>query len=322
VGTGMHPDLTGRENIYLNGAILGLTRIEINERFDEIVDFSDVEKFIDTPIKRYSSGMKIRLGFSVAAHLDPDILIVDEVLAVGDEEFKRKAITKMQDGSKDIDRTVLFVSHDLASIRRLCTKCMLIENGEIVLIDNPEVTINYYLKNTSLTVSSKWINERSGNDKQFVYLQSAEVIDAQLVNKGSFYVSEKIGIRFNFIINKETKIIIPAINLSDGLGNLIFNAVDVQNNWQIPKEPGKYSGIAWIPGNLLGEKDFFISIALVFPTHGRITQKYFNEQHILSFSIIDLIEKDSAKGILINSDWTKTLISPKLDWDHTFKINS
>ena len=131
VGTGFHPDLTGRENIYMNGAIMGMTKHEITRKLDEIVDFAGVEKYIDTPVKRYSSGMTVRLGFAVAAHLEPEILVVDEVLAVGDAEFQRKAVGKMQDVAKGEGRTVLFVSHNMGSMQQLCRKGVLLENGSV-----------------------------------------------------------------------------------------------------------------------------------------------------------------------------------------------
>ncbi|WP_457611273.1 ABC transporter ATP-binding protein, partial [Lutibacter sp.] len=132
VGTGFHPELTGRENIYLNGAILGMTKKEINAKLDEIISFAGVERYIDTPVKRYSSGMTVRLAFSVAAHLEPDILVIDEVLAVGDAEFQKKAVGKMQDISKGEGRTVLFVSHNMAAVKSLCTRGIVLENGEVV----------------------------------------------------------------------------------------------------------------------------------------------------------------------------------------------
>ena len=134
VGTGFHPEMTGRENIYLNGAIMGMTKAEIKRKLDEIVDFSGVERYIDTPVKRYSSGMMVRLAFAVAAHLEPEILVVDEVLAVGDAEFQKKAIGKMQDVSKNQGRTVLFVSHNMGAVKNLCPKSLLLENGKIKYI--------------------------------------------------------------------------------------------------------------------------------------------------------------------------------------------
>ena len=150
VGTGFHPEMTGRENIYMNGAILGMTKAEITKKLDEIVDFSGCERYIDTPVKRYSSGMMVRLGFAVAAHLDPEILVVDEVLAVGDAEFQKKAIGKMQDVSRGEGRTVLFVSHNMAAVRNLCKTGIVLNNGSVVFSGTADMAIENYLKNDSL----------------------------------------------------------------------------------------------------------------------------------------------------------------------------
>ena len=143
VGTGFHPELSGRENVFLNGAILGMSRAEIARKFDEIVDFSGVEAFIDTPVKRYSSGMHTRLAFSIAAHLDPEILIIDEVLAVGDAEFQKKCLAKMRDVTSD-GRTVVFVSHNMTTVASLCTQCVLLDKGIVRAIDNPRAIADLY----------------------------------------------------------------------------------------------------------------------------------------------------------------------------------
>ena len=146
VGTGFHPEMTGRENIFMNGSIMGMTKAEIRSKFDEIVDFAGVAKYVDTPVKRYSSGMMVRLGFAIAAHLEPEILVVDEVLAVGDAEFQKKAIGKMQDVSKGEGRTVLFVSHNMAAVRSLCTRGIMLKNGMVDFIGNIPDTLDHYLK--------------------------------------------------------------------------------------------------------------------------------------------------------------------------------
>ena len=151
VGTGFHPEMTGRENIFMNGAILGMTKAEIASKLDEIVDFSGCERYLDTPVKRYSSGMMVRLGFAVAAHLDPEILVVDEVLAVGDAEFQKKAIGKMQDVSRGEGRTVLFVSHNMASIRKLCNTGVLLHNGNVIYNGTANDVVNYYISGTDIT---------------------------------------------------------------------------------------------------------------------------------------------------------------------------
>ena len=179
VGTGFHPEMTGRENIYMNGAILGMSKPEIAKKLDEIVDFSGCERYIDTPVKRYSSGMMVRLGFAVAAHLDPEILVVDEVLAVGDAEFQKKAIGKMQDVSQGEGRTVLFVSHNMASIKKLCRTGVVLKNGSVDLLGDVNSAVDYYLKDnsfqperiintlkshtTELEVKSIFVNGQEGN---------------------------------------------------------------------------------------------------------------------------------------------------------------
>ena len=153
VGTGFHPEMTGRENIYMNGSIMGMTKAEINSKFDEIVDFAGVEKYVDTPVKRYSSGMIVRLGFAIAAHLEPEILVVDEVLAVGDAEFQKKAIGKMQDVSKGEGRTVLFVSHNMAAVKSLCTCGFVLSNGEIKFAGKINESVDFYLNNNAISHS-------------------------------------------------------------------------------------------------------------------------------------------------------------------------
>ena len=158
VGTGFHPEMTGRENIFMNGSIMGMTKTEIKSKFDEIVDFAGVAKYVDTPVKRYSSGMMVRLGFAIAAHLEPEILVVDEVLAVGDAEFQKKAIGKMQDVSKGEGRTVLFVSHNMAAVRSLCTRGVMLKNGIVDYTGTIPNTLDHYLKNSESIQSSKIVD--------------------------------------------------------------------------------------------------------------------------------------------------------------------
>jgi len=167
VGTGFHPELTGRENIYLNGAILGMTKVEIKSKEDEIIDFSGCAMYIDTPVKRYSSGMRVRLAFAVAAHLEPDILVIDEVLAVGDAEFQKKAIGKMQDISKTEGRTVLFVSHNMAAVKNLCTRGIVLENGKSVFEGSANESVDFYLDKSfkKSIVSLEDRKDRKGNGK-------------------------------------------------------------------------------------------------------------------------------------------------------------
>lgn len=190
VGTGMHPELTGRENIYLNGAILGMTKTEISSKIDEIIEFSGCEMYIDTPVKRYSSGMRVRIGFAVAAFLEPEILVVDEVLAVGDAEFQKKAIGKMQDISKGGGRTVLFVSHNMASVKNLCSRVIVLENGSVDFTGNTDDAITYYLQNQKMSFRDDLlqINDRSGTG---------------VVKFAKFYLENEKGNVINSALNGE-----------------------------------------------------------------------------------------------------------------------
>jgi len=193
VGTGFNPEMTGRENIYLNGAILGMRKHEITRKFDEIVDFSGVERYIDTPVKRYSSGMYVRLAFAVAAHLESEILIVDEVLAVGDAEFQKKCLGKMGDVSKGEGRTVLFVSHNLAAVQTLCNKGIMLENGKIKFNGNSDETIKYYVS-SGTNSSDKYIAETiKPND-----IQNMFIVDDKNNSRNNFNFNEDIYLQMNF----------------------------------------------------------------------------------------------------------------------------
>ena len=224
VGTGFHPEMTGRENIYMNGAIMGMTKAEITRKFDEIVNFSGCERYIDTPVKRYSSGMTVRLGFAIAAHLEPEILVVDEVLAVGDAEFQKKAIGKMQDVSKGEGRTVLFVSHNMAAVRNLCKKGILLENGIISYMGKVDETINQYLSvNPNAlkeTISKR--TDRVGNGLirvNDIILKDEEGNQIEEVFTGGFVQIEiKLNIRDG--INPSRMII--ALSISDQYGDPVI----------------------------------------------------------------------------------------------------
>ena len=227
VGTGMHPELTGRENIFLNGAILGMSKKEIKIKFDEIVEFAGIARYIDTPFKRYSSGMRVRLGFAVAAFLEPEILIVDEVLAVGDADFQKRAIGKMQEISKGKGRTVLFVSHNMGSIKSLCNRSLLLENGQVVFDGNTDECVNKYLNKSKNEIGKNLIDvkNRNGNGK-------LKFSDINLFNKENQPISEaisgehlKISINFELFDQINFKKLIIAINFKDNYENAIVSFV-------------------------------------------------------------------------------------------------
>lgn len=250
VGTGFHPDLTGRENVFLNGTILGMKRSEINRKFDEIVAFAGVEKFIDTAVKHYSSGMYVRLAFAVAAHLEPEILIIDEVLAVGDAEFQKKCLGKMQQVSREDGRTVLFVSHQLGMVRSLCTKGIMLRQGQLIAEGDVGDVLAHYL-------SDGVDDER----KTEVQLHLDESLDAQLlslrmtnhlnVNSNTFDVFDQVKIHYQYIIRKEQS----GIGLTCAVernGDLLFVSFDTDNNPErlSRRETGIYYGELVLPSPL------------------------------------------------------------------------
>ena len=236
VGTGFHGELTGRENIFMNGAVLGMSRAEIKAKLDEIIAFSGCERYIDTPVKRYSSGMTVRLGFAVAAHLEPEILVVDEVLAVGDAEFQKKAIGKMQDLSQGEGRTVLFVSHNMASVQNLCTDGILLENGKIVFRGLPRETIDKYLYFTQNDLSTVFIpNEQS--DLNILILRKFEITSRLKTGNSFSYEFE--------IFSKRDILIDIAIGFKDSRETKVFQIFSghSQKELRIKKGSNKISGI-------------------------------------------------------------------------------
>jgi len=236
VGTGFHPEMTGRENVYLNGAILGMTKKEINDKIDEIIDFSGCERYIDTPTKRYSSGMTVRLAFAVAAFLEPDILVVDEVLAVGDAEFQKKAIGKMKDISNSEGRTVLFVSHNMGAIKSLCTKCLVLTNGNVQLVSETEVAIKEYLLLNQQ--EKKGVIEFVSN-KSIAKMKKATIKNKDIICS-SFYSGDSLTIEVE--VEKETK---DEINLFVGLydeyGVKISHFGNIYSGYSIGKNTNKIS---------------------------------------------------------------------------------
>jgi lipopolysaccharide transport system ATP-binding protein len=226
VGTGMNPELTARENIYLNGAILGMRKFEIDRKFDEIVDFSGCALYVDTPLKRFSSGMRVRLGFAVAAFLEPEILIVDEVLAVGDAEFQKKAIGKMQDVSKTEGRTVLFVSHNMAAVKSLCSKGLVLENGQVAFNGDVDGSLDYYFKSNQTTQDLSLIDrkDRTGNGLLKVIGIDLFDIKGNLINQIISGEYLKIRLFFNENINKvDIKKLFVGIGLNDQQENRVVS---------------------------------------------------------------------------------------------------
>lgn len=254
VGTGFHPEMTGKENIFLNGAILGMTKNEIRAKLDEIIAFSGCERYIDTPVKRYSSGMKVRLAFAVAAHLEPDILVVDEVLAVGDAEFQKKAIGKMQNISKGEGRTVLFVSHNMMSVKTICTKALILENGQVTDYGEVNEMVDKYLMNASNETESHVILNKEVDQ---IILKSIAITDNGI--NGSFDIDKELA----FQIKLESKIDYQSINV-----NLFFNLSDGTNIFATcseaaPLKKGSFVYNCTIPANMLNSIVYSIDLMIV-----------------------------------------------------------
>lgn len=229
VGTGFHPELTGRENIFLNGAILGMSRVEIKRKFDEIVDFSGVEKFLDTPVKRYSSGMYVRLAFAVAAHLEPEILVVDEVLAVGDAEFQKKCLGKMDEVSHKEGRTVFFVSHNMGAISQLCGTALLLNRGELIHAGKTDEVINSYLQQGNQNVEKIERGEEfPGN-----HFKSAYMCDAFLKEKTDYRFDEEIYMKVDMMLPEYSKQFILSLSLIDKNKNTVFLILEELDKYSI-----------------------------------------------------------------------------------------
>ncbi|MGZ3757412.1 MAG: ABC transporter ATP-binding protein [Mucilaginibacter sp.] len=255
VGTGFHPELTGRENIFLNGTILGMRKAEIKRRFDEMVDFAGVERYIDTPVKRYSSGMYVRLAFAVAAYLESEILVVDEVLAVGDAEFQKKCLGKMGDISKGEGRTVLFVSHNMGSIRQLCTNAMLLVNGKLVHTGSVDETLGIYLKTSAINGSITSLNHTGTLVKNIRF--SAFSINDIIDNEAIFSPSETLHLTIRYSCITE----LPKFRLSVNFykeGILIFT---IHNKaWPERLDEGDYADNLSVPGNYLRPGNYTIGV--------------------------------------------------------------
>jgi lipopolysaccharide transport system ATP-binding protein len=282
VGTGFHPELTGRENIFLNGAILGMRRTEIESKFDEIVSFAEVEKFIDTPVKRYSSGMYLRLAFAVAAHLEPEILLVDEVLAVGDAAFQRKCLGKMSDVAQQ-GRTVLFVSHNMAAVLRLTQETIVIDQGRLVMRAPTPEAVDYYMTSGLAQSGERVWGEDTAHMSPFRPIAVRVLDEAGRVN-GQVMAHRGFEVEFEYQVLKETTGLRVGMYLFTSRGEPVFTSFDLDESQrfeQMANRPaGRYISRAKIPGDLINEGRFVIGVNA---SSYRI-QSYFTDEYALTFT--------------------------------------
>jgi lipopolysaccharide transport system ATP-binding protein len=310
VGTGFHQELTGRENVFLSGVILGMSRAEITRKFDEIVAFAEMEKFIDTPVKHYSSGMYTRLAFSVAAHLDPEILIVDEVLAVGDTRFQKKCLTKMSAAGR-AGRTVLFVSHNMGTIARLCSRALLLEGGRLVQ-DGPshEVVSAYLHGGSGTTAAREWSDAATAPGRDVARLRAvrARAGDgglAQVVD-----VRQAVTIEMEYDVLQPGFVLLPQQQLFNEEGVHVCSLYDTDPAWRKRDRPvGRWITSVTIPANFLAEGMIFVRS--VMGTLNPTTEQ-FSRSEAVAFRVVDAMEGPSARG-----DFTGTIegiVRPLLPW--------
>ena len=302
VGTGFHPELTGRENIYLNGTILGMTKKEVDRKFDEIVDFSGVERFIDTPVKRYSSGMKVRLAFSVAAHLEPEILIIDEVLAVGDAAFQKKCLNKMQDAGQQ-GRTVLFVSHNMGAVTQLCERALWLDEGQGKLTGLSSEVVSSYLC-AGVEGQATWYSTVDSEPDEEVQLKSVRLLSED--NQPTSVVTFDSPFRVEIIYDVVERVRDPSVTyqVSNSQGTLIFESMDTD----LPelkgctREPGQYLAACTVPGHLLKPDRYNVSV-VSFVENVKIIE---SQEAVLTFDV-------SEVGYRLNPG-RRGVVFPAFEW--------
>jgi lipopolysaccharide transport system ATP-binding protein len=280
VGTGFHPELTGRENIYMNGSIMGMTKAEITRKLDEIVNFAGVERYLDTPVKRYSSGMTVRLGFSIAAHLEPEILVVDEVLAVGDAEFQKKALGKMQDVSRGEGRTVLFVSHNMTAVKNLCFQGVVLKNGKVSFIGKTNEAVDFYLSNYSDEFRKREYAIEKAPTQNNIKLILAKLTlhdQAEIIFEG-----DSFDLEFIFSCENGDAIWGVTFHLCDEMNSLVFVGSTVFDGDNTTSN-GIYRAVCTIPPHLMNEGNYRISRLLFVKNRGTVM---FEMHDVLFFNIL------------------------------------
>ncbi len=295
-GAGFHAELTGRENVYLNGVILGMKRREIDGKFDAIVDFAGIGPFLDVPVKRYSSGMYVRLAFAVAAHLQPEILLVDEVLAVGDADFQKKCLGTMHDVAES-GRTVVFVSHNMAAVASLCQRAIVLQRGRRIFDGPAGQAVDYYLRSGQVAAGSReWpvLDEAPGDD--VVRLRSVRVRTADDDTSTSIDVRDPVGIELIYDVLADGTVLAPGIQLYNDSGTLVFMAYDQNEPWRRRQRPaGRYTSLVWIPGNFLSDCGYALSASIVTMGPGEPIAHCL-EDNAVAFRVVESLEGTTARG--------------------------
>lgn len=318
VGTGFHPELSGRENVYLNGAILGMGRAEIERKFDAIVDFSEIEKFIDTPVKWYSSGMYLRLAFAVAAHMEPEVLVLDEILAVGDASFQMKCFNKIED-IRNKGCTILFVSHNMQTITRLCKRAIYLSHGTVMDDGPAHVVASAYLSSRMQKAAERiWDDPatRPGNEVARLRAVRVRTKDGRITE--TFDIRHSVGVEMEFDVLQCGQVLVPTIAFYNEENVLAFLTHDMDEEWRRrPRPTGRYVSTVWVPGNFFAEG--LLNIGVAVSTFNPLAQHLYHGEAV-TIQIIDTLEGDSARGDYTGS--VPGVVRPLLPWTTQFRAES
>ena len=310
VGVGFHPELTGRENIFFYGAVLGMTRQEIIKKFDNIVEFAGMQRFLDTQIKKYSSGMYVRLAFSVAAHMEPDVLLIDEVLAVGDAEFQKKCLEKMRSAAKNENRTILFVSHNMNAVRNLCNRCILLDRGEIKMIGDTEEVIDAYLEHREGWTREEAIFKFQDDTLRPIQIKEIKILNHDRVPSSILEAGRPFYIEMDYDVNEKISSSCIIINCTNEEGIEVFSSFDIDTNPELfsVREVGKYKTVFTFPASKsisLNNGTYFIRVKLTSDPA---------VDHIVPIKLEDSTKKFALRqrpGVIqIGPKWEETIISP------------
>jgi lipopolysaccharide transport system ATP-binding protein len=315
VGTGFHPELTGRENIFLSGALLGMRKVDIERNLEEITDFSGVEKFIDTPVKHYSSGMYVRLAFSVAAHLESDVLIVDEVLAVGDAAFQRKCLAKMEDVHEH-GRTILFVSHNIPAVTRLCHRALLISDGTVQKDGPaPEIASAYLLSSLNLTAERTWPDPATAPGDPIARLRRVRITSKDGSPVSTVDIRHPVGIEMTYDVLTPGHVLSPYFDVFNQSGLCLFSTEDLDARSPGRPHPlGTFASTVWIPGNFLADGTIILGAGLCSMNPYVV---HFHHRDTVAFQILDSFDGDAARG---DSDRPFAgVVRPLLKWTTEFQ---
>src|SRR5215470_9322641 len=300
VGSGFHPELTGRENVYLSGSILGMARSEIGQKLESILDFAEIGEFIDIPVKRYSSGMYVRLGFAIAAHLEPEILLLDEVLAVGDMAFQRKCLDRVRALRRE-GRTIIFISHDLSAVEALCDRVLLMQRGELIADGPPGEVIGQYkaLATEVATLFSgmgpvrEWRDVDAPGDR-IVRMRRVRVCGEDGTTISAIDIRHPVGIEITYDVLVGGHVLVPNVHFFNEARLPLFVVLDLEQKWQgRPKPAGRYVSTAWIPGNFLAEGSLIVDTAISTLAPLEV---HAHEEDVVTFRVFDPMSADSARG--------------------------